>query len=138
MLRSTNRSVDETTHAFLFAIGDPDKLPPSARNALPDPKPVSWVSAVSIWEIALKVQIGKLELPVAPALYREHIRKLRANVLSVESRHSVEHFRLPPPQRAPFDLLLIARARVDDMTPGDQRRANRGLFRPHPVVTASA
>ena len=61
------------THAFLFAIGDPDKLPPSARNALADPKTVRWVCAVSIWEIAVKVQIRKLDLPVAPAFYEEHI-----------------------------------------------------------------
>ena len=77
---------------------------------------------MSIRESADKVQLGKLDLPVAPALYREHIRKLRANVLSVESRHGVEHFRLPPPHGDPYDRLPITQARVDDMTPvtGDE------------------
>ena len=68
-------------------------------------------------EIADKVPIGKLCLPVAPALYREHICKLRATVLPAESRHSVVHFRLPPPHGDPYDRLPITQARVDDMTP---------------------
>ncbi|MFN0106506.1 MAG: type II toxin-antitoxin system VapC family toxin [Bryobacteraceae bacterium] len=104
------------THAFLFAIGQPERLSSAVRDALIDPDLPRWVSAVSLWEIAVKIQIGKLELPAAPAYYREHIRRLRANVLAVEARHSFELFRLPPLHKDPFDRLLVAQARGDEMT----------------------
>jgi PIN domain nuclease of toxin-antitoxin system len=104
------------THAFLYAIADPERLSPAARKAVADPGLPRWVSAVSLWEIAIKVQLGKLDLPVTQAFYQEHIRRLRANVLAVEARHSFELFRLPLHHKDPFDRLLVAQARTDGMT----------------------
>ena len=104
------------THALLYAISDPDRLSSAAQKAIRDPKITRWVSAVSLWEIAVKIQIGKLDLPVTSAFYLEHIRKLRANMLQVDSRHSFEVFRLPMLHKDPFDRLLIAQARVEEMT----------------------
>ena len=103
------------THAFLFAIGEPERLTPAVRSALEDPKTVRWISSVSLWEIAVKIQIGKLALPAEPEFYQEQMHLLHASVLAVEARHSFEVMRLPLIHRDPFDRLLIAQARADEL-----------------------
>jgi PIN domain nuclease of toxin-antitoxin system len=57
------------THTFLFAIGDVKKLSPKAKRLLQDPETPRALSVVSLWEIAVKIQIGKLRLPTAPGFY---------------------------------------------------------------------
>lgn len=101
------------THAFLFAIGDPEKLSPAGRAALEDPSVPRLVSVASLWEIAIKIQIGKLNLPAEVEFYQEHIDRLKATLLGVEPRHIFELFRLPVLHKDPFDRLLVAQARVD-------------------------
>lgn len=104
------------THAFLVAVGAPEQLSPKARKALLNPAIPRWVSAVSLWEIAVKIQIGKLDLPSNPAFYLRHLQKLGAAILPVESRHSFELLQNPLPHKDPFDRLLFAQARVEEMT----------------------
>ncbi|MBL8209571.1 MAG: type II toxin-antitoxin system VapC family toxin [Bryobacterales bacterium] len=103
------------THAFLFAISAPERLSPAVRSALEDPSVIRWVSTVSLWEIAVKIQIGKLPLPSEPSFYQEHLRRMHASVLAVEARHTFELMRLPLLHRDPFDRLLIAQARTDGL-----------------------
>lgn len=103
------------THAFLFAIGEPEQLTPVVQEALEDPGNVRWVSAASLWEIAVKIQIGKLALPAEPGFYQSHMGRLHASVLTVEARHTYELMRLPVLHRDPFDRLLIAQARTDEL-----------------------
>ena len=64
----------------------------------------------------LKIQIGKLSLPLEPAYYNKHLREIGATVLPVDTRHSFELIHLPLLRKDPFDRLLIAQARVEDMT----------------------
>lgn len=104
------------THAFLFAIGAPEQLSQSVRDLLLDQTVPRLVSVVSFWEIATKIQIGKLDLPVEARFYQQHLHRLCATVLPVESRHAFELFRLPLLHKDPFDRLLVAQARVDALT----------------------
>ena len=57
------------THAFLFAIAEPELLTAKTRRLLTNPSVERWVSAVSLWEIAVKVHIGKLAMPLDRAFY---------------------------------------------------------------------
>ena len=104
------------THAFLFAISDPDQLSLKVRDLFLDPATERWLSTVSLWEIAVKVQIGKLSMPLQKQFYAQHIHKLKAKTLAVELRHSLAMFELPMHHRDPFDRLLIAQAREDGFT----------------------
>jgi PIN domain nuclease of toxin-antitoxin system len=104
------------THAFLFAIGDPTQLSDAARRSLLKTSNQRFVSVVSFWEIAIKTQIGKLDLPTDVGFYEEHLRRLSAVVLPVEARHTFELLRLPMIHKDPFDRLLVAQARVDGLT----------------------
>ena len=104
------------TNAFLFAINPTGRLGRSLFALLQDPGVERWVSSVSLWEIATKVQIGRLPLPTDPAFYAHHIDILGAQVLPLEMRHSMELFQLPLHHRDPFDRMLIAQARVERLT----------------------
>ncbi len=104
------------THAFLFAIGAPEQLSQPVRDLLLEQTVPRFVSVVSFWEIATKIQIGKLDLPADATFYQQHVHRLCATVLPVESRHAFELFRLPLLHKDPFDRLLVAQARVDSLT----------------------
>ena len=104
------------THTFLYAILEPRKLTPRMRKLLTDPGIPRWVSVVSLWEIAVKVHIGKLSMPTEKEFYERHLRQLRAQALPVEMRHSLAMFELPLHHKDPFDRLLIAQARAEDLT----------------------
>jgi PIN domain nuclease of toxin-antitoxin system len=104
------------THAFLFAIADPQQLTARVRAWLTDPTIERWVSVVSIWEIAVKVQIGKLSLPLDRKYYSAHLRALKARPLAVQLDHSLAMLKLPLHHRDPFDRLLIAQAMEEGLT----------------------
>lgn len=103
------------THAFLYAINQPERLSSKVANMLLDPSVPRWLSAISLWEIAVKIQIGKLDLPRESAYYLKHLQQLRAQVLDVASHHSLGVFDLPMHHKDPFDRLLIAQAREENM-----------------------
>ena len=89
------------THTFLFAINEPERLSPAVRKALLNEELPRWVSVVSLWEIILKIQAGKLDLPLEPAYYDKHLREIGATLLPVDERHSFELIQLPPLHRIP-------------------------------------
>jgi PIN domain nuclease of toxin-antitoxin system len=103
------------THTFLWAIGDVEKLSSAVRDRLENPEVKRVVSVVSLWEIAMKKQIGKLDLPDDPHFYEEQLSLLHASLLPVEARHIFELMRLPLLHRDPFDRVLVAQARRDSL-----------------------
>ena len=104
------------THTFLFAFDRPEALGARARAALLDPSIERYVSTISLWEIAIKVRIGKLQLPTHRSYYTAQLEFLNATILPVTLDHSLEIFQLPLHHRDPFDRLLIAQARAEDLT----------------------
>ena len=103
------------THVFLFAINEPERLSRKVRSLLLDPKVPRWFSAISLWEIAVKIQIGKLDLPQESEFYLRHMLTLKAQVLDVGLRHSLGVLGLPLHHKDPFDRLLVAQARQEGM-----------------------
>lgn len=103
------------THVFLFAINEPERLSPKVETLLRDPKVPRWLSAVALWEIAVKIQIGKLDLPRDSQFYLRHMLTLKAQVLDVGLRHSLGVLDLPLYHKDPFDRLLVAQAREEGM-----------------------
>jgi PIN domain nuclease of toxin-antitoxin system len=71
------------------------------------------VSVASIWEVAIKHRLGKLE--VAPAVFRDQSLAAGAALLPVLDGHAVETAQLPLLHHDPFDRLLIAQARVEGL-----------------------
>lgn len=95
------------THVVLWLVADDDRLGTAARGLLTDGGPVL-VSAASLWEIAIKVELGKLEVP---ADLPDRIERAGVRWLPVTGAHSWAVRDLSGlPQRDPFDRLLLAQA----------------------------
>ncbi|MFL0751731.1 MAG: type II toxin-antitoxin system VapC family toxin [Prochlorococcus sp.] len=71
------------------------------------------VSVASIWEVAIKHRIGKLE--VSPVVFRNQSIAAGADLLPVLDLHVIETAQLPMLHQDPFDRLLIAQARVEGL-----------------------
>jgi PIN domain nuclease of toxin-antitoxin system len=99
------------TSVFLWWQADHARLAVAARQKIHDAMEV-FVSAASSWEVAIKVGIGKLEVPepVSVALPKHGFLELPISV-----GHSEAAGALPLHHRDPFDRMLIAQARVENL-----------------------
>jgi PIN domain nuclease of toxin-antitoxin system len=95
------------TQIVYWIYHEPDKLPAAARRHL-DGADAVYVSAASVWEIAIKVKLGKLKAD--PSRLMERIQSSGMRELPVFSRHTVLVADLPMLHTDPFDRLLIAQA----------------------------
>jgi len=96
------------THALLWWLADAPQLGIEAREAIADPANDILVSVVSLWEIAVKVRIRKLEVNVASVI--KAIERDGFLRLPIEDAHLQTLMSLPVHHRDPFDHLLIAQA----------------------------
>jgi PIN domain nuclease of toxin-antitoxin system len=95
------------THVFLWAITGDARLKPASRRMIEATEDV-FVSAASIWEIAIKAALGKIAADV-PAL-AEAIAESGFAELPVRAHHAARVARLPMHHADPFDRLLVAQA----------------------------
>ena len=116
------------TVAFLFAIGDPDRLSRKARTVMGDPANQRELSVISLAEIAMKNAAGKLNLSREDAV--EALSRLQVSVLPYAEAQVLELMTLPAHHRDPFDRMLIAQALAEDvpvMTCDKEFRKYKGL-----------
>lgn len=96
------------THALLWWLSDSEKLGPAAREIIADPAHDILVSVVSLWEIAIKIRIGKLDADlneITDAIPAEGF-----TLLPITPKHLKVLMGLPIHHRDPFDHLLMAQA----------------------------
>jgi len=105
------------TNVFLWSImGQQSKLSVTALRTVEDTRVKLWLSSISLWEIAIKVGLGKLDLPKSPAFFQAQMSKFDIErVLPVEAAHVFADFGLPRHHRDPFDRMLIAQAQVEGL-----------------------
>jgi PIN domain nuclease of toxin-antitoxin system len=97
------------TSTFLWGLSAPEKLSLAARNVVASSE--RFLSVASIWEVLIKVRIGKLPLPVPAGNYLT--AKMSANgvsVLSIKLEHVLQIEKLQLHHRDPFDRILIAQS----------------------------
>ena len=103
------------THAFLWALAGDARMSRLARDTFGGPAGLS-LSAASVWEILIKVQSGKLNLPRPAVSYV--LRKLAENgieMLPISIDHLLALERLPMHHRDPFDRMLIAQSLEENL-----------------------
>jgi PIN domain nuclease of toxin-antitoxin system len=100
------------THALLWWL-DGRRLDGAAKSAIADPQRLVLVSAVSIWEAAIKASLGKLTVPGS---LREAAEASGFDLLSITAEHAEVAGALPEVHRDPFDRMLVAQAMVEDCT----------------------
>ena len=101
------------THALLWWLSDDPKLGGKARAKIADPENDILVSAASLWEIAIKQGIGKIEADIAEI--EKEIAQQGMVRLGIEADHLIELTSLPDHHRDPFDRMLIAQAGAEDI-----------------------
>jgi PIN domain nuclease of toxin-antitoxin system len=98
------------TQVLLWALAAPERIPRQARERLESPEHEVLFSAASIWEIAIKVQIGRLDLPMPVEEVAAAAAQTGFQELPVRAVHAASTARLPMYHRDPFDRLLVAQA----------------------------
>jgi len=105
------------THAFLWWMFADPRLPEIARRAIAVESDATFVSAATVWEIATKHRIGKLD--VAAELVSDMEGAIAGQNflgLPVSLAHAQRAGALPGPHADPFDRMLIAQAMTEDLT----------------------
>lgn len=103
------------THALIwFAQGD-RKLSKAARAALENPKNSRWVSVASIWEMAIKISLGKLTIEGGLPAFRRQLESNGFELLTITAEHAERVAELPFHHRDPFDRLLVAQSEIGQM-----------------------
>jgi PIN domain nuclease of toxin-antitoxin system len=100
------------THVVLWWLTDDPLLSDHLKDQL-DHQPDVYVSAATVWEVAIKQAKGKLQEPTD---LPERIRDCGFRELLITSEHAIMAGRLPPIHRDPFDRMLIAQARCENLT----------------------
>lgn len=95
------------THVFLWCVTDSRKLKASARKLLAAAD-AAYVSSASIWEIAIKASIGKIEADADQLA--QAIETSGFHELPISAAHAARVARLPRHHSDPFDRLLLAQA----------------------------
>ena len=104
------------THTFLWFIEGNDKLSGEARRLIEDSSNMRLLSVGSLWEMAIKVSIGKLDVPLPfTRLAREHVEGNAIEQLSAEAQYLDVQRTLPFHHRDPFDRLIIAQAQEEEI-----------------------
>jgi PIN domain nuclease of toxin-antitoxin system len=105
------------THSFIWWADEPAKLSATALTALEDENNRLFLSDVSIWEMQIKVQLGKMKLRLPlHDLIESQRRDNEVEILHITTEHILELNNLPFRHKDPFDRLLIAQSIVGDFT----------------------
>ena len=101
------------THALIWYFENDGKLPQRVEEIIDDPKNKIYVSSATLWEIAIKVGLGKLDVDFDNLL--EQVDNAEFLVVQMKNLYLRELLFLPQIHRDPFDRLLIATAKIENM-----------------------
>ena len=104
------------THTMLWFMREPERLPPEVMRVIKTAGKQAFVSTATLWEIAIKVSINKLSLPGEyEDLFPSSAVDSGLSLLPIEPQHLATVRRLEFHHRDPFDRLIIAQAKVENM-----------------------
>ena len=103
------------THVALWAIVDSPRLVSKARELIESPRATVWISAATIWEIAIKHGLGRGDMPVSAEDAVRFFQQSGYRFLSIEPEHAAAVGDLAAHHADPFDRMLVAQAMVEPM-----------------------
>lgn len=101
------------TYALIYALARPDGLKEPARTEIADPENEVFFTPANVWEIEIKVSIGKLERPAANLV---QAARSSFSELPITSPHAATAGQLPMHHRDPFDRMIIAQGQEEECT----------------------
>ncbi|WP_417746448.1 type II toxin-antitoxin system VapC family toxin [Rosistilla oblonga] len=105
------------SHAVIWWVDQHRLLSPNALAAVTDPSNELFVSAATVWEIGIKVGLGKLRLSLPYRTWmNQALTDLRATTLPITVDYSDIQSRLPKHHGDPFDRLMVAQSLADHLS----------------------
>lgn len=105
------------TQAFLWFVGGSTRLSKTAKGRMEDPGEDLLLSVASLWEMAVKISLGKLEMPQPLAEFMQsHLALSFIGLLEISPQHAYAVAELPFHHRDPFDRLLTARCLTEGLS----------------------
>jgi PIN domain nuclease of toxin-antitoxin system len=101
------------TSTLLWALGEPERLSAKARRLVEAGENV--VSVASYWEVVIKTQKGSLAISDLATWWRRATELTSARILHIRPSHITALATLPMLHKDPFDRILIAQARTEDL-----------------------
>lgn len=101
------------THILLWWLQDSRELVREARALIEAPDHLVYVSAASVWEVAIKAAIGKIRIDLAA--FDAAVGASMFTPLSIAARHAIAAAQLPPLHRDPFDRMLVAQSQAEGL-----------------------
>jgi PIN domain nuclease of toxin-antitoxin system len=105
------------THTLLWFLNNDPRLPVSVRQKIEETE-IVFVSAISLWEIAIKINIGKLNIVTSFEEIKENMNALNIQELPIEFDDSLAYIGLPilKEHKDPFDRMIAAQAMRRSLT----------------------
>ena len=103
------------THAFIWFVENDYSLPVASKNIIQEKSNTLFLSIVSLWEITIKVSLKKLEISRNIEEIIELIPENGFEILPIFPPHLIELSCLPFHHRDPFDRLLVAQAKSENV-----------------------
>ncbi|MBF2088180.1 MAG: type II toxin-antitoxin system VapC family toxin [Synechococcales cyanobacterium K44_A2020_017] len=99
------------THVFLWHISKNPSLSQKAKEIV-DTKSDLFFSVASLWEIVIKINVGKLQFDCSFESFLDHVSVMNAEIIPIEIESLKIYLNLPlsPEHRDPFDRILVAQA----------------------------
>lgn len=101
------------THALIWFYQNSPNLSSRARIAIESPENESFFSMASIWEMSIKLGLGKLEIGTSLENFVAELLENSIRLLPIETRHVFRYETLPFYHGDPFDRMLVAQALAD-------------------------
>ncbi len=106
------------THLALWAVARVAKVPPRAQRLIGDPDNQVFVSAATLWEIAIKHALSRgraNDIQISSTQARVHFQDAGYQFLDISIKHAIAVETLPPLHSDPFDRILIAQALTEPL-----------------------
>ena len=103
------------TNAFLWFCEDNPKLSLTAKQYIENQNNTSFISMASLWEIAIKLSLGKIKLKIPFKKFIELVEDNGFKILSITFEHTLNVSQLEFHHRDPFDRLIISQGIVEDI-----------------------
>jgi len=104
------------THVLLWFLNGDLRLTPKPKEIISNLQNKCYISIASIWEIAIKIQIGKLQLEFNLKDFREKLHEAKIEIPPLSYEHVLEILTLENHHRDPFDRIIIAQSKREELT----------------------
>lgn len=112
------------THTFIWFLKGSEDLSEGSRKIIENEKNEIFISIVSLWEISIKVALGKLKMLAPYETLISEVYKANMLIISIDFSHTVVQSKLPFFHKDPFDRLIASQALAENMN----LLSNDGVF----------